>query len=563
MKIVVVGGVAAGLKAAAKIRRGDPQAKITVIEKGKLVSYGACGMPYYVGGDINDVKQLIMTPSGNIRNADFFKKVKDIDVLTETLATKINRKEKTVTVTNLQTNEISQLEYDKLVIATGASHIKPQLPGIDLANIYQMGHPDDAEAVRHGLETGKFNNAVIIGAGLIGLEMAEALTNWGVEVTVVEMKDQIFPAFLDAETAAAVAKYAIKEGINIITQEKVMQFKGDSAVKEVVTDKRTIPADLVILAIGVKPNVELASQAGLEIGATGAIKVNEYLETSDPDIYAGGDCVENINIVSGESVFAPMGSTANKHGRVIGENICGASVKFRGVLNTVVVKLMELNVGKVGLTEREAKLKGYEYITATISGFDRPHYMPAAKTLTLKLIVDVKERRILGAQAFGEGDITKRIDVIATVLTFGGTVDDLFDIDLSYAPPYNGPIDNAAVAANVVMNKLTGRMAGISVLAAKERMDSGNTVFLDVRAPEELKKIRIGNCRGLKNIPLGQLRSRADEVDKDSEIVAICKIGLRGYEASLILRGQGFEDVKVLEGGILAWPFECDADVPK
>lgn len=563
MRVVVIGGVAAGLKSAAKIRRGNHQAQITVIEKGKLISYGACGMPYYVGGDIDDVRQLMMTPNGTIRNAEFFKKVKDFDVITETMATNIDRAAKTVTVKSLGTNEESVLPYDKLVIATGASPIKPSLPGIELTNIYQMWHPNDAEAVRHGLERGKFKNGVIIGAGLVGMEMAEALRNWGIEVTVIEMKDQLFPAFLDSEVAAAIEKYAAGKDINILTGEKVIKFNGDSDVSEVVTDKRTIPADLVIMSIGVKPNVELARQAGLTIGETGAISVNEYLETSDPDIYAGGDCVENTNVVSGKKVFAPMGSTANKHGRVIGENICGSRVKFGGVLNTVAVKLIEMNIGKVGLTEREVKDLGYEYVTATTSGHDKPHYMPEVKSLSIKLIVDTKTRRLLGAQAFGEGDVTKRIDVIAAVLKFGGTIDDLFDIDLSYAPPYNGPIDNAAVAANAVMNKLAGRMNGISVMDAKKRLDADDAVFLDVRSPEELKKIRISECRGLKNIPLGQLRSRSGEIDKDSEVVAICKIGLRGYEASLILQGQGFENVKVLEGGITAWPFGCDADALK
>lgn len=558
MKVVVIGGVAAGLKSAAKIRRCNPQAKITVLEKGKTVSYGACGMPYFVGGDIADVRQLMMTGNGSLRNADFFKNVKDIDVRTQTMATAIDRKNKLVKVRDLASGDESELAYDKLVIATGASPIKPPLPGIDLKNIYQMWHPDDAQAVRTGLESGEFKNAVIIGAGLVGMELSEAIRNWGINLTVVEMKDQLFPAFLDKDIAASVEKYSENKDLTILTGEKVERFNGDSVVSEVVTDKRTIPADVVILSIGVKPNVELARQAGLTIGETGAIAVNEHMQTSDPDIYAGGDCAENTNLVSGRKVFAPMGSTANKHGRVIGENICGANVKFRGVLNTVVVRFIELNIGKVGLTERDVKEFGFDYVTATVSGHDKPHYMPEAKMITMKLIVDAKTRRLLGAQAFGEGDVSKRIDVIAAVLTFGGTVDDLFDVDLSYAPPFNGPIDNAAVAANVVMNKLADRMKGISSLAAKERMDAGDAIFLDVRSPEELKKIRLADCRALTNIPLGQLRSRCAEIDKESEVIAVCKVGLRGYEAAVILQGQGFDKVKVLEGGITAWPFKCE-----
>jgi len=253
-----------------------------------------------------------------------------------------------------------------------------------------------------------------------------------------------------------------------------------------------------------------------------------------------------------------MGSIANKHGRVIGENLCGGNVKFRGVLGTSVVKVLDLNVGKTGLTEREAKELGYEYITVVTAGHDKPHYMPGAKLITMKLIVDTKTREVLGMQAVGEGEVAKRIDVVATVLTLVGTVDDLFDIDLSYAPPYNSPIDNVAVAANSIMNKLAGRLKGISSLEAKELLNSDGVVFLDVRTPDECKQIRLGNCSNIKYIPLGQLRSRCGELNKDDEIVAFCKISLRGYEAEGILEGQDFKKVRVMEGGIVAWPFECE-----
>ncbi|HEY3426407.1 MAG TPA: FAD-dependent oxidoreductase [Negativicutes bacterium] len=456
-KVVIIGAVAAGLKSAAKIRRCDSQAQITVVEKGELISYGACGLPYFVAGDVRDINQLMSSSAGAMRSPDFFKNVKKVDVHNNTLATKIDREAKTVTVTQLANGEESVLFYDKLVIATGATPVKPSLPGGNLANIHQLWHPDDAVAIRQGLVQGKFKQGVIIGAGLIGMEMAEALKKWNIQVTVIEMKDQVFPAFLDAEIAGPVANYAQDNGITILTNEKVERFSGQGMVQAVVTDKRTVAADLVILAVGARPNVELAQAAGLTIGATGAIAVNEYMETSDADIYAGGDCVENTNLISGQKVFAPMGSTANKHGRIIGENICGGRVKFRGVLNTVMVKVLDLNIGKTGLGEREAKQLGYEYITALITGPDKPHYMPEAKEITIKLIVDVKTRKVLGAQVFGLGDVAKRIDVLATALTLGGTIEDLFDIDLSYSPPYNSPIDNVAVAANAVMNKLAER----------------------------------------------------------------------------------------------------------
>ncbi len=558
MNIVIIGGVAAGLKAAAKARRVDPAARITVVEKGKMISYGACGLPYYVAGDVQDINQLMTTPAGAVRNQAFFKNVKDIDVLTETLATGIDRAAKEVTVKDLASGEERKLPYDKLVIATGAVPVKPPLPGIELANVFQLWHPDDAKAVRAGLERGKFANAVIIGAGLVGLEMAEALKLWEVNVTVIEMQNQIFPAFLDEEIAGSVAKYAREQGLTLLTGEKVEKFTGDGAVSAVVTDQRTIPADLVILAIGVRPNVALAKNAGLAIGPTGAIAVNENLRTNDPDIFAGGDCVENTHIISGEKIFTPMGSTANKHGRVIGDNLLGGDEKFRGVLGTVVVKVLDMNVGKTGLSERDAKRLGYDYVTAMVGGHDRPHYMPGAKLITVKLIAEADTGRILGAQAFGEGEIAKRIDIVATAITLGGTVGDLFDIDVAYAPPFNSPIDNVAVAALAVLNKLAGRLKGITSLTAKEKIGAGKTVFLDVRTPEECKQQGRIACPNVKYIPLGQLRSRLAELNKDDEIVAFCKISLRGYEAALILEGEDFKNVQVMEGGINAWPFECE-----
>ena len=557
-KIVVIGGVAAGLKSASKARRNDPQAQITVVERGELISYGACGMPYYVSGDVPHIDDLWKTPVGVLRSPEYFKNIKQIDVLTQTTALKIDRIAKTVLVKNLVSQEESLLPYDKLVLATGASPVRPPLPGIGLANVFTMWHPRDAEAVKQGLVDGKYKRTVIIGAGLVGMEMAEALKKSGAEVTVVEMQDNVFPAFLDPEIAGVVRKYAEEQGIQLLTGEKVTGLKGESAVQSVETENRSIPADMVILALGARPNVELAKEAGLTLGATGGIQVDDRLRTSDPDIFAGGDCVENTNMISGRKVLAPMGSTANKQGRVIGDNLCGGDEVFRGVLNTVVVKVMNLNVGKTGLSEKDAKTMGYEYLTVMVSGHDKPHYMPGAKLITIKLIVDVPTRKILGMQAVGEGEVAKRVDVAAAVLTLGGTVQDLFDIDLSYAPPYNSPIDNLAAAAMSAMNKLTGKFKGISPVEAKAKLTDAKTVLLDVRTPDECKQIRIGDCSNIKYIPLGQLRSRLQELGKDGEILAFCKISVRGYEAQCILEGEGFENVKVIEGGIVAWPYCCE-----
>ena len=556
--IVVIGGVAAGLKSAAKVRRGDPSAKITVLERGDIVSYGACGMPYVVSRDVDSIDHLMMTPSGSIRNAGFFKATKNLDVLIRTEALRIDRKEKTVRIKFLDTGEESDLSYDKLVIATGSTPVRIPFPGVDLGNIFPMWHPYDAREIRQLLESGQVKNAVIIGAGLVGIEMAEAFHRWGVHTSIIEMKEHVMPAFLDAEVAMAVEKYAHEKGIEVRTQETVQRFEGEGVVRSVVTDRGTLPADVVIMAVGVKPTTRLAQEAGLALGVSGTIAVNEYMQTSDPDIYAGGDCVENTHIVTGKKAFVALGSIANKHGRVIGENICGAHVKFRGILGTVVARLLDLNIGKTGLTEREAKEAGYEIVTTMTTGNDRAHYMPGSKPITLKLIADARTRKVLGIQAFGEGEVAKRIDVLAGVLTFGGTIDDLFDIDLSYSPPFNNPIDNAAVAANTLMNKIAGKFRGISPLEAKAKLVSPKTVFLDVRATDECRAIRLAPCRNVTYIPLDQLHSRLAELGKEDEIVAFCRISTQGYEAECLLEGEGFKDVKVLEGGVVAWPFECE-----
>lgn len=558
-KVIIIGGVAAGLKTASRLRRLDAEADITVIEKGQLISYGACGLPYFIGKKIEDITALMKTPAGALRDEHFFKNAKGFNVLTGVEAIKIDRTNKKVHAVKIATNEQLIFDYDKLVLATGASPVKPAIKGIQLKNVFTLWHPDDAAAIRHQLKNNEIKNAVIVGAGLVGMEMAEAFSNWNINVTVIEMQEQIFPAFLDKEIAASVAKYIVQQGIQLKLGHKVLEFaEKEGAVSEVITDKGTLPADIVVVAIGVKPNVELAKKAQLVIGSTGAIAVNERLETSDPDIYAGGDCAENINMITGKKVFAPMGSTANKHGRIIAENIAGLDSEFKGVLNTVIVKVKGMNVSKTGLTEREALEFGYDYITALSTGNDKPHYMPGSKPVTIKLIVDIPTKKILGAQVYGEGAVDKRADVIAAVITLGGTVDDLFDIDLAYAPPYSSPIDNVAVAANVVMNKLAGLMKGMSSLEAVNKLDNENVVFLDVRSPAECSELQISGCPTLINVPLGQLRQKLDKLPKEKEIITYCKISLRGYEAQRILDAAGFREVKVMEGGIVNWPLQCD-----
>ncbi len=555
-RIVVVGGVACGPKAAARARRLDPDAEITIIERGDLLSYAGCGMPYYIQGEIENADELMSTPAGAVRDGAFFKNVKAINCLSRTLAERIDRTQKAVEVVSLESGERSAIPYDKLVLATGADAFVPPFPGADLKNVFRLNHPYDAEGIRDAVMDG-CKDAVIIGAGLIGMEVAEALTTRGLRVSIVEMMDTVVPAFLDEDLARHLEKHLAAKGVTVYTGTKVESLEGDDAgkVTTVVTDKRRIDADLVLVAIGVRPNVKLARDAGLEIGETGAIKVNDRLRTSDPDIYAGGDCVENINRLTGNPCYVPLGSTANKHGRVIGDNVTGGDSRFPGVLGTVIFKAFDFSVGRVGLSEKDCVRLGIPHVTALTPGPDRAHYYPTARPMVLKVVSNADNGKLLGVQAVGLGDVAKRIDVAATALSYGAATRDLAELDLAYAPPYSSAVDLLAHASNVIDNKSRGVAASISPAELKEKLDSGESlVLLDVRTPQEIEAAPFKDPR-VVNIPLGKLRARMDELPKDKEIVTFCKISVRGYEAQRILNGEGFGNVKFLDGGMMAWPY--------
>jgi rhodanese-related sulfurtransferase len=359
---------------------------------------------------------------------------------------------------------------------------------------------------------------------------------------------------LDWEMARLVERYLESCGTTVLTDTKVASFEGDTRVTGVITSRGRLPADLVILGIGVRPNVKLARAAGLDIGVTGAIKVDETMRTSDPDIYAAGDCVESPNLVTGKPCFVPMGSTANKQGRVAAINICGGQDRFPGILGSAVCKVFDFCVARTGLTEAAARELGYEAVTVLVPETDQPHYMPEAKPVIIKLVVDSRTRKLLGAQAVGPGAGDKRMDVAAMAITAGMTVDELAEADLCYAPPYSPALDNIITAANVARNKLDGLLSGVTPMEVKARLDAKQDfVLLDVRTPAEYEQERLA---GSTLIPLGALRSRLGELPKDREIVAFCKVSLRGYEAARILQGAGFSRVRVLDGGVAAWPFD-------
>jgi len=564
-KIVVIGGVACGPKSASRARRMDPDADITIIERGEILSYAGCGLPYFISGDVPDIKELMCTPLGVVRDTAFFKNVKDINVLNRTLAEKIDRKKKEVHTINVQSGEKDVVPYDSLVLATGGMPFTPPIEGVDLNRVFKLTYVEDAQAIDTALKKGDVKNAVIIGGGLIGVEVTEALVKRGLKVTIVEMMDRILPGLFDDEMSAFLTGHLVQKGVTIMTDTKVSRIVGDSqgGVEAVETDKGKVDADMVLVAVGVRPNVKLGSDAGLDVGPRGGLVVNERMETSDPDIYAGGDCVEQVRLVGEQKVFVPMGSTANKHGRVIGTNITGGNDTFKGVLGTGIVKVFDFNAGTTGLSEAAAKEAGFDVMTTLSPAPDKAHFYPDALPIGIKLVADKKSRKLLGAQIIGPGVVDKRLDVVITAITFGATVDDLANLDLAYAPPFSPAMDNIITAANVLRNKLDGLARGYSPQEVKEKLDKKEDfIILDARMPEEIQEIGRIDAANVINIPLGAVRKRADEIPRDKEIVTMCKISLRGYEALKILEGMGYSNLAFLDGGMLLWPYERIKTLP-
>jgi NADPH-dependent 2,4-dienoyl-CoA reductase/sulfur reductase-like enzyme/rhodanese-related sulfurtransferase len=558
-RIVVIGGTACGPKAAARARRCDQQAQITIIEQGKNLSVATCGLPYYVSGVIDSRQELVIV------GADFFKEVMNIDVLTQTRAIAIDRKNHRVEVFNLGTDRASTIEYDKLVLATGSTPAVPDLKGRNLEGVFTLSKIEEAQAIRSLVSPHRIKKAVIIGAGLIGLEMAEALSSQRLEVSVVEALDWALPAILDFEAAAYLEKHLREKRVNLLLGQRVTGFEGDESgwVDKVITEKTELETSLVLLAIGVKPNTGLAEDAGLSIGSTGGIAVNAYLQTSDPDIYAGGDCVENVHLVTGQKILAPLGSTANKHGRVIGTNVTDGDETFPGVVGTSIAKVFDYNVGRVGLSQSQAQAAGYDVITSLVPGYEYATYYPNGKEIMVKLVAEKANGRLLGGQAVGPGDTAKRIDVLVTALTFGATIDDLANTDLAYAPPYNSALDPLHNAANIIRNKQEGyaRTLTPQEVAAKIKKNE-DFIFLDVRTPGEWEAFRI-EAPQTRLLPLRELRTRLDELPRDAEIIIVCHTSVRAYQAQRILDGAGFTNVKFIDGSIAAWPYEISFQRPK
>ncbi len=552
MNIVIIGGSACGPKAAARARRCDPKAKITVLEQAQDISVATCSLPYYISGVIESRKSLI------VRSPAYFKQVMDIDVLTGMRAMSIDRKTHKVQVFNLITNKTQDFPYDKLVITTGASPKIPPIEGRNLKNVFTLSNIQDADAIKDAIPALKTKKAVIIGAGLIGLEMAENLSLKGFEVTVIETLAYPLPTLLDPETGDYLKKHLSGKGVKMLFGERVTGFEGDKdgIVRQVIVGGKELESELVLLAIGTAPNVKLAKDTGLAIGTTGGISVNEYLETSDPDIYAGGDCAENTSLVTGKKTLSPLGSTANKHGRVIGTNVSGGRDIFSGVVGTAIAKVFDYNVARTGLTEFQAKQEGFSVVTCLIPSNEYVTYYPGSKEFMLKIIADKTTGKILGGQAVGPGNTAKRIDVLATALFFGATAGSLANLDLAYAPPYNSALDPLHHAANVLRNKISGMTNGFTPAEVKKMIDSNEDfILLDVRNPDEWKECSI-DANQVVYISLPELRNKINTLPKDKIIITFCRSSVRAYQAQNILKGSGFGNTAFMDGSILAWPYD-------
>lgn len=560
INVIVIGAVALGPKAASRLRRLEPEANITLIDEGTFISFGGCGIPYYVSGEVNSLDALRATTYGTVRDPAYFGD-RGICVRNETRVTAIDVQARTVATLHLPTGETAVLPYDKLVLGTGSIPKMPPVSGTDLRNVTSATRLEAAEAIRTACAAGQVTNAVIVGGGFIGLEMAVALADmWGVNVSLVEFMDQLLPGAVSPVLGDMVRQDMEDSGVHVYTSEKVLSLEGhDGAVQRVVTDKRTIDADLVVFATGFAPNSALAKAAGLATDpATGGILVNDSLETSNPHIYAGGDCVAVPNLLTGAPGVFPLGSLANRQGRVIGTNLAGGNARFPGAVGAWAVKLFKASACGVGLSLPRARAAGFNARAVNVEQLDRAHFYPEKEMMTLELVVDVTTRRVLGLQGFcTAGDALKaRIDAVSTMLQFGQpTIDDLANAEVAYAPPFSGALDTVNVVANVADNALAGRLAPLSPREFTELWENraqNNVFFADARPAAAARKTAAQYPGEWHPLPLEEVDALLPTLPKDRPIALICNTGLRSYDVLLRLRKAGFHNVTSALGGMQA-----------
>ncbi len=553
-RVVIVGAVALGPKVACRLRRLDPDIAITVVDRDNLISYGGCGIPYYVGGDVNDLEDLYSTTSKAIRNTDFFADCKGVNIRTEMEAVAIDRKNCKLKVRDLKNGEEGFISYDTLVLATGSSPARIPIPGADLPRVVTVSNLHQAENVKNLMKQGKVGKAVVIGAGAIGVEISEAFTDlWGVETTLVEQADTILPLVLDKTMSVMVQRQLEENGVDVRVNERVVRIDQESEDGQYVVQltNETIACDLVVLAAGVRPNVDLAVESGLSIGRNGGILVDKRLTTSDPHIFAGGDCIEVTNLVSGEKVPMQLGSLANRQGRIIASNICGGSSHFRGTVGTFCMKVFEFGVATAGLTTVKALAAGYDPVHSIVAQPDHAHFYPNSGLIFMSLIADKKSRRVIGVQAVGKnGDGVKaRVDAVAVLLEHGVDVDDICTLETGYAPPFSSAMDVVNNAGNALDNILCNLNRPIDTCEFLEKFAQGETQILDIRGPVESAAGVEKYGAKWQHIPQAELRRRVSEIQKDKNISILCDTGPRAYEAQRVLESAGVHNTRMIQGG--------------
>ena len=538
-KTVIIGGVAAGATAAARLRRLDEDMEIIILEKGSYISYANCGLPYYIGGVIKDREALLIQTPESMRSRY------RLDVRTRQQAVKIDPEAKTVQVKK-KDGTIYEESYDQLIIATGSSPYKPNIPGIDSEGIYTLWTVPDTDAIYQRIEKERIKRVTVIGGGFIGLEMAENLQERGLDVTLIEVTSQVMPP-LDMDMAGFLHEHISKKGVHLYTGASVTGFeKKKKGLSIYLANGEEISADMVLLSIGVRPNSKIAREAGILLGDRGGIKVDEYMRTSEPDIWAVGDVAEIKNLVTGNPAMIPLAGPANKQGRIAANDICQLDGEtYDGSLGTSVVKIFDLTAASVGINEKmlrsDGKLKGKDYEVVLINQKSHATYYPGAKSMILKLIFTM-EGQILGAQIVGLEGVDKRIDTIATVMRMKGSVRDLEKLELSYAPPFSSAKDPVNMAGYVADNILKGLVSFVMPTELTKDM-----ALVDVREDWEVAG---EDMMGIFHIPLGQLRERVNGLPKDRTLVIRCGVGVRAYNAARILMQNGFGSVKVLAGGM-------------
>lgn len=538
MKIVIIGGVAGGASAAARLRRLDEHAEIVILERGSFISYANCGLPYYVGGTIENRSALtLQTPESFTRRFN-------VDVRVRHEAVGIDPAGKIVTVRNLTDGRLYEESYDSLILSPGAEPIVPRMPGAEGERIFTLRTIPDALAIRAYVEAQHPRSAVVVGGGMIGTEMAENLTAAGIAVTVVELQDHII-APLDFEMAADVHQYLESRGIRLMLGRAVTAVEPQGEALRVKLGRETVDTDMLVLSVGVRPESDLAQRAGLQLTDRGAIVTDSHMRTSAPDIYAVGDAVQVHDFVTGDSAYVPLAGPANKQGRIAADNICGISSEYAGTQGSAVVKLFDMTVAVTGLNERAAQAKGIDYDKTYTYSASHAGYYPGATNMSIKILWERGSLRLLGAQIVGFEGVDKRMDVLATAIRLGAKVTDLKELELVYAPPFGSAKDPVNMAGYVAENVVTGKLKQFFWDQVDDLPRDGSVTLLDVRMPGE---VAAGHIEGFRPIPLDELRGRLDELPKDKPIYVHCHSGLRSYLACCILRGNGF-DCYNLAGG--------------